>query len=73
MKSSTERNGMVDQDDPVLAFLAQAPVDDEPVTAEDERAVSEGWEDYRHGNIVIADNAKRQTLAQAREKQSTPA
>lgn len=36
---------------PIHALLSQAPVDDEPLTDEEERALAEAWEDLREGRV----------------------
>ena len=59
-------------DDPVLAFLAQAPVDDEPVTAADERAIAAGWDAYQRGESTPAIDAKRQTLGAGGPERAAP-
>jgi hypothetical protein len=41
-------------DDPVLAFLADAPLDDEPTTDDDRQAVAEAWQDLRHREAEAA-------------------
>lgn len=39
-------------DDPVAAALANAPVDDEPVTPSDAEAIAEGERDVKEGRVV---------------------
>lgn len=46
------------EQDPVLAMLAAAPVDDEPVTDDDRRHIAEGWQAYREGRVVSSEEAK---------------
>lgn len=73
---STLRRGDAAADegaDPVLSFLAQAPIDDEPVTADDERAIVEGWDAHRRGDSMSAADAKRQTLATNQTERVVPA
>ena len=41
-----------DDQDPVLAMLARAPVDDEPVTDDDRRHIAEGWQGLWDGQVV---------------------
>jgi len=41
-------------DDPVLAFLAEAPVDDEPATDDDLQALAEAWQTYRQSEEEAA-------------------
>ena len=43
---------------PVEAALANAPVDDEPVTAEEAQAIEEGERDVGAGRVVSADEAR---------------
>ena len=44
--------------DPVLALLASAPVDDEPVTEDDGRQIADGWEAYRGKGVILSPQAK---------------
>jgi hypothetical protein len=37
-------------DDPVLAYLADAPDDDEPTSDDDRQAIAEAWQAYRDGD-----------------------
>lgn len=48
-----------DRDDLMLAMLASLPVDDEPVTDEDRRHIDEGWQAYRDGQVVSAEEIRR--------------
>lgn len=48
--------------DPVLAMLAAAPVDDEPITDDDRRHIAEGWQAYREGRVVSSEEAKQGCL-----------
>jgi hypothetical protein len=50
------------EDDPVLAMLASLPIDDEPVTDEDRRRIVEGWQAYRDGQVVSAEEVRRGCL-----------
>jgi hypothetical protein len=54
--------------DPVLAMLARAPVDDEPVTDDDQRHIAEGWQAYREGRVVSSEEAKQGCLDARGEK-----
>ncbi len=47
-------------DDPVQRALANAPVDDEPQTEEEQRAVQEGKADVRLGRTLSTDTLKRE-------------
>ncbi|HZL48520.1 MAG TPA: hypothetical protein VFC30_05850 [Solirubrobacteraceae bacterium] len=38
--------------DPLVAALEAAPLDDEPYTEEDETASAEGWAAYRQGEAI---------------------
>lgn len=51
-----------DKRDPLLELLDNAPLDDEPVTPEDEAASREALEAYRRGDFLTADEAKRELL-----------
>ncbi len=46
-------------EDPFLRALAFAPLDDEPVTAEEEAAVDEARADERAGRVVTHEELKR--------------
>lgn len=48
--------------DLALSALAEAPLDDEPLTDEDEAAIAEGWEHHRAGKGISAEDAKRLLL-----------
>jgi hypothetical protein len=48
--------------DPVLAMLAAAPIDDEPITDDDRRHIEEGWQAYREGRVVSSEEAKQGCL-----------
>lgn len=48
---------MTDQD-PVLAMLDAAPIDDESVTDDDRRHIEEGWQAYRDGRMLTAEEIK---------------
>ena len=53
--------GLVKQEgDPVLRALAEAPVDDEPVTEADRRALDEAWEEVRRGETIPHEEIKRE-------------
>ncbi len=51
-----------DLQDPLLRKLMTAPLDDEPETEEERRAVAESKADYRAGRYVTLQEAKRQLL-----------
>ncbi len=46
--------------DPVLAAVLAAPIDDEPVTEEEERGVAEAREEYRRGEAVPLDEIRHE-------------
>jgi hypothetical protein len=41
--------------DPLLRSFLFAPPDDEPLTDEERAAIDEGWQAYREGRVVSAD------------------
>jgi hypothetical protein len=45
--------------DPVTLSLLNAPVDDEPLTEEDLKAIAEADEDIRRGDVMTTDELKR--------------
>ncbi len=45
--------------DPVSLSLLNAPVDDEPLTEEDLKAIAEADEDIRRGDVMTTDELKR--------------
>jgi hypothetical protein len=47
--------------DPLLQKLTRAPLDDEPVTEEEEAGVREAWEDYRAGRVTTLDELERES------------
>jgi len=51
------------QDDPLLRALAGAPVDDEPVTPEEEAAVAAARDQVQHGEVISWEDLKRQLQA----------
>jgi hypothetical protein len=46
--------------DPMLAAFLAAPIDDEPVTDEEERAVADAREEYRRGEAVPLDEIRHE-------------
>ncbi len=48
--------------DPVLEFFMNAPVDDEPVTPEEEAAVRESRAAYERGEGITLEELKRSLL-----------
>jgi hypothetical protein len=50
------------EEDPVLKALREAPLDDEPVTEEDLKALEEAWEDVRQGRVVSHEEVRRRVL-----------
>ena len=49
-----------DEGDPVLQAFRNAPIDDEPETEEERKAVAEAWEDVRAGRVVSMAEIKRE-------------
>jgi len=49
-----------DMGDPVLKKLMEAPVDDEPVTAEEEALVAEAWESVENGDVRSLDEVEQE-------------
>lgn len=50
------------EEDPVLKALREAPLDDEPVTEEDLKALEEAWEDVRQGRVVSHEEIRRRVF-----------
>lgn len=48
------------------ALLAEAPLDDEPVTGDDLAAIREGRDQAEHGEVVSHEEVKRRILGSAR-------
>ena len=48
------------RDDPMIAAFRDAPVDDEPVTSEDDAALAEAQEDIAAGRTVSLEEAMRE-------------
>jgi hypothetical protein len=46
--------------DPMLAAFLAAPIDDEPVTEDEERAVAEARQEYRRGEAVPLDEIRQE-------------
>lgn len=55
----------------MLAMLASLPVDDKPVPDEDRRHIEEGWQAYRAGEVVSAEEVKRGCLDATGEPRRT--
>lgn len=51
-------------DDPFLAALEAAPLDDEPVTPEDIEAIERGREEHRRGETIPWEVVKREILGE---------
>ncbi len=49
--------------DPVLLAFASAPWDDEPVTPEEDEGAAEAWQEYRRGDVISSEEAKRRLLS----------
>jgi hypothetical protein len=48
-------------DDPMLEMLASMPIDGEPLTDEDRRNIDVGWQAYRDGQVVTAEEVRRRS------------
>lgn len=46
---------LAEHGDPFIRRLMNAPLDDEPVTEEEEAGVREAWEDYKAGRVQTLD------------------
>ena len=46
--------------DPFIRRLMNAPLDDEPVTEEEEAGVREAWEDYKTGRVHTMEEVKEE-------------
>lgn len=49
-------------EDPVIAMLDAAPIDDEPLTDDDRRQIEEGRKAYREGRVFTAEEIRRACL-----------
>lgn len=49
--------------DPAILIHMNAPPDDEPLTDEDEAALEEALEEYRRGELISAEEIKRELLS----------
>ncbi len=49
-----------DESDPVLKKLIEAPIDDEPVTEEEEALVAEAWEAVEKGDVRSLDEVEEE-------------
>ena len=54
--------------DPVTLSLLNAPVDDEPLTEEDVKALEEADEDIRHGRVVSLEQVAEELGIDLNEK-----
>ena len=52
--------------DSVSAYLSSIPIDDEPMSEDDVRALAEAQRAYLNRETVAADEAKQETLAVSR-------
>lgn len=50
------------RDDPMLVSLATAPYDDEPMTLDEDAGVEQAREQYRRGESLTPEDAKRRLL-----------
>ena len=51
-----------ERDDAMLQHLIAAPLDDEPTTPDEDAGAREARQEYRRGEFVPADEAKRELL-----------
>ncbi len=58
-------NPTVDADDPFLAALEAAKIDEEPFTAEDRAAADAGWREYERGESSPLEEVRRRLLGDA--------
>lgn len=49
------------EDDPMIEFLDNAPIDDEPDTPEEREAVADGYEALRRGDTVSLDEVNAES------------
>jgi hypothetical protein len=50
---------LIASEDPFVQSLLEAPWDDEPLTAEEEALVEEGWRAVKEGDVVSHEEMKR--------------
>jgi hypothetical protein len=67
----SERQPSENGQDPVLAMLEAAPVDDEPVTDDDRWHIEEGRRAYRSGQVLSAEEVRRGCLGIRGDKNRT--
>ena len=58
--ATDERN--TEPRDELLLAHAEAPIDDEPLTLEEERGLAEAWRDHHLGKGISSDEVKRRLL-----------
>jgi hypothetical protein len=58
--------------DPMLRTLMEAPLDDEPLTADDEAAIAEGQAEIDRGEVVNLDEVKRQLGCELADRSERP-
>jgi hypothetical protein len=51
---------LAERGDPFIRKLMNAPLDDEPVTEEEEAGVREAWEDYKAGRVHSLEEIKQE-------------
>ena len=51
---------LAEHGDPFIRKLMNAPLDDEPVTEEEEAGVREAWEDYKEGRVQTLDELEKE-------------
>ena len=51
---------LAEHGDPFIRKLMNAPLDDEPVTEEEEAGVREAWEDYKGGRVQTLEEVEKE-------------
>ena len=51
---------LAEHGDPFIRKLMNAPLDDEPVTEEEEAGVREAWEDYKAGRVQTLEEVEKE-------------
>jgi len=51
-----------DEGDPLLKLLANAPIDDEPSSPEEDESCRQAWEECQRGEYTTAEDLKRELL-----------
>lgn len=58
--------------DPVFRSMIEAPIDDEPETASERRAVQQGRKDVAEGRVLSLDDLKRELSSRAKPRPKKP-